>query len=547
MSSSANTSKDFRKNTFKNRGLSGSELRRRHKEESVVLRKQKREEALYKRRSAPIVDAASESDAEEDVEFNAASAPESLNARLASYSQGIYSSDLAQILENAKAFRKALSKGTTPPVAEVIDCGVVPRLVELLTFFPQQSVTDDVARVIEDIQFEACWALTNVTFGTSEQTMVVVNSGAVPSLIHLMNHPKNRIKEQAVWTLGNIAGDGPYCRDMLLGMDFLAILCAFINSILHAANKDLGILRNASWCLSNLCRGKPSPSWEILCNALPTLMNLINFGDDQVIADASWGIAYLSDAGNDALNGILATGFVPHLVRLMGSANSDVQCPALRGIGNIVTGNNEQTQAVIDAGAIPAIKSLLTAVRQSLQREACWTVSNIAAGTDAQVQALVECDVFTHVVYLLHHGDFRTRKEACWAVSNATSHRRTHPDHVRYLVSVGAVKALCDFLNGTDAKILLVALDAINNILEVGESDALHHDSVNHYAMLVEENNGLTKISQLQEHHSEDVYLKCKAIIDRFFADEDAVEIDDEATFSFDASARGDSGTKYTF
>ncbi len=47
------TAKDFRKSTFKNRGLNADELRRRREEASVEIRKQKREDALFKRRNVP--------------------------------------------------------------------------------------------------------------------------------------------------------------------------------------------------------------------------------------------------------------------------------------------------------------------------------------------------------------------------------------------------------------------------------------------------------------------------------------------------------------
>jgi hypothetical protein len=239
---------DVRFKSYKNKGLDAQEMRRRREEEGVQIRKSKREEQMTKRRNVgPSVDEL-ESSLQHTLE----------NESTPKIVQAVFSADPTIQLAGTLALRKILSRPDNPPIDEVIASGVVPHLV---TFVHSHENTA--------IQLDAAWSLTNIASGSSLQTRAVIEAGAVPVFVEALSKGNTNVIEQVVWALGNIAGDGPDCRDYVIQCKALPPMLGIIRE-----TKNLSMLRNSVWAISNLCRGKnPRPDFATVTTTQHTLMD----------------------------------------------------------------------------------------------------------------------------------------------------------------------------------------------------------------------------------------------------------------------------------
>uniref|UniRef100_A0A8C9W3B5 Importin subunit alpha n=1 Tax=Scleropages formosus TaxID=113540 RepID=A0A8C9W3B5_SCLFO len=441
---------------FKDKGKDTAVTKRKMTETNVQLHKAKKDEQFLKRR-------------------NVCGFPEETTSPT-------QDNDLVEgvntVSKHSQRCRKLLSRQKDPPIDEIISSRLISKLVDFLA-----------VDTCPPIQFEAAWALTNIASGTMAQTRPVVDAGAVPGFVHLISSPHPHISEQAIWALGNIAGDSSFARDIAT------------------------YLRNITWTLSNLCRNKfPPVPLCIVQQMLPTLVRLMYHEDKAVLADICWAVSYLTDGPSDRIQAVLQIGLLSRLMQLLDANELSILTPALRTIGNIVSDSGESAQLVLDAGLLAHFPALLRHHKASIQKEATWTLSNIAAGKDKQIQEVINTGLVPLLVDILRQSDHRTQKEAVWTVNNYSTGGNVQ--QITYLVQNNVLEPMLDFLSSKDNEFLAITLEAFANLCKQ------KHLGMCNICLRLEECGGLAKLEALQSHDNEMVFMGALYMLENYFSGE---------------------------
>ncbi|KAI7871639.1 armadillo-type protein [Spinellus fusiger] len=498
-------SNESRRNMHKARTMfTSEEIRQRRVTDQVEIRKQKKDERLTKRRYACTRTASGIIESDKAQQAVMEQTETAGLEEIRSLQQDLYAAKDHHQLYYICQFKKVLSRTDNLPIDQVISLGIVPYFVCLLDSPLQQIQASEF--------YEVACMLTNIAAGESHHVQCVIEAGGVQAFIRLLGSPFANIVEQSLWALGNIAGDNAQCRDYCLEQGVLPPLLAVFEK-----NTKLSLIRNTVWALSNLCRGDdPQPDWRLVAPALPALAHLMTMECEDVLIEACWATAYLSDGNHDRIQAVLDTGLHAQLIELINHPSLLVRSPAVRTIGNIVTGDKAQTQAILDCHGLGALaRALSHTTEESFCKDVCWAISNITAGDTLQVQTVIDAGVIPLLVDAIKTGDFLTKKEACWAICNVVSKDTCRLAQVHTLVQEEALVALCSLLECHDMSLCRVVLEGIESILCMGRSE----ESLDQhpFVLAVEECKGVDSLYRLQLQDNSDIAGRASYLLDTYF------------------------------
>jgi importin subunit alpha-1 len=169
------------------------------------------------------------------------------------FAKAIKDENATQLSELAQNIRKIVSVDDFPPIQELIESGALPYII---------SILDKKYLQYSSLLTEICWIIANVSSSNTEHVAKLIELRVIPKSIDLLQHGSQDMNDNIVWILANIAGDSFDHRNILLENNIVQEL----EKIVSGKSLHFSFINNLSWLISNLCRGKPYPSFKKVTN-----------------------------------------------------------------------------------------------------------------------------------------------------------------------------------------------------------------------------------------------------------------------------------------
>lgn len=155
-----------------------------------------------------------------------------------------------------------LSDGPNDKIQAVIDAGVCRRLVELLLYVFRYQFNHCVVSQVnthqiwfycfnidrhtsQNIVKAALRAVGNIVTGDDAQTQVILNSGALPHILHLLSSDKESIRKEASWTISNITAGNRQQIQAVIDANIFPTLIHILK------NDEFKTRKEAAWSITN--------------------------------------------------------------------------------------------------------------------------------------------------------------------------------------------------------------------------------------------------------------------------------------------------------
>ncbi len=271
-----------------------------------------------------------------------------------------------------------MSLDENPPVAELVQTGIVPHIIELLS----QDYYGE-----ERIIIEASWIAVNIASKEATHVNFLVSLEIIPIALRLLAYPLRAVQENALYILANVADESTGYRNMILDQGVADALDAFADK----ADFDAEIISNVAWLISNLCGGKKRPPFEAIAPFMRYIHNFLTTStNEETLLYCMWALEHITHGDESEIEEVLQMDILEDLFKCLRSNSDRLKLATLRTIANILTESDVQTQVLMNRGLIDAVFPLLQDANKSVRKQAGLVFSNLMGGTAEQVKEVID-------------------------------------------------------------------------------------------------------------------------------------------------------------
>mmetsp|Transcript_14621 Transcript_14621/g.29322 ORF Transcript_14621/g.29322 Transcript_14621/m.29322 type:complete len:362 (-) Transcript_14621:79-1164(-) len=146
------------------------------------------------------------------------------------------------------------------------------------------------------VQTDALWALTYLADGEDARIQAVLDTGVLPRVVQLLSHSSLQVQTPALRCVGNIASGANAQAQALLDLSALPPLHAMLS------HPKKSIQKAACWTLSNITAGTSSQVQAVLEaeGIIPALVELSCSAESEIRKEATWALSNALKAGTPA-------------------------------------------------------------------------------------------------------------------------------------------------------------------------------------------------------------------------------------------------------